>query len=159
MAPLCLTLKNSPVSGVLQLLLRDQRPLLYLIWNVLTLNVWHVPELGILILYGLKITPQNTNVQYPGFQLLSNNTWVDFISNPVLALVSKYRVFRPKLSNFLPVKCMKLTIKRNHHYQKSWISMCMVIYQIARVCKSPAEWILTVDIHVMISWLKSYCYG
>ncbi len=42
------------------------------------------------------------------------------------------------------------------HYQKRWISMCMVIYQIARVCKSPAEWILTVDIHTVVSWLKSY---
>ena len=88
-----------------------QRPLLDLIWNRPTLNVEHVPELAILILYTVALmysvnqdimgdyssvgsvmstqgntvkVPGNMAVQCPCLLALSSNGRADFSSNPVL---------------------------------------------------------------------------
>ena len=54
-----------------------ERPMLELMWNLPSLNVWHVPELEILILYGLNISI--TSIGCPIWRYGCTVTWLSGI--------------------------------------------------------------------------------
>ncbi len=91
----------------------QQRQILDLIWNLPALDVRHVPECGILILYSFNVkTIRIFNfyglcqigygyidyflihmaVQCHCFLVLNSNGWADFLSNPVLPFCSIHGV-------------------------------------------------------------------